>query len=345
MEDGVGECYTCREHKEGEKTVTCGICKVSYHRSCTDLELFNGQPHEPISWMCSECEDAHKIDKIIYKKEIFKPAEGSPLLTPGYLEAWERNKDQESWRVKKTQPKRKKKSEDSDEEEEEEEDEEDEEEDDDDEEDDERRKKKAKKAKKKDEEDEEAKEQSSSAGEQANTKEREHLTIFLVKWQGRAYAHACWLTMKRVAEISKQRLTCFLNRWQAMSDREIEELEGTVAGIEPDALQVQRVIARRPPISTKKDTQPVEYLVKWLGLSYADCTWEKREDLEACSTTAIPEYERCLKNLQVRVCICICVCMLGVALRCLVAHLRGSWFCSASSLLSCSSLFTSIWCL
>ncbi|GAB2241167.1 hypothetical protein Droror1_Dr00017942 [Drosera rotundifolia] len=86
---------------------------------------------------------------------------------------------------------------------------------------------------------------------------------FLVKWVGKSNIHNSWVSETRLKEHSKRKLDNYKTK------------HGTavINLCEDRWLQPQRVIAHR---SSKDRT--TEVLVKWLGLPYDECTWERIDE-------------------------------------------------------------------
>lgn len=114
-----------------------------------------------------------------------------------------------------------------------------------------------------------------------------------VKWRGLAYIHCEWVQERQLAAYHPGLLRHFLRReglaaWgkggeQAAEEEEEDGEEGEevfdvdeeyVNGVRPEWRKAQRVIASR----TKRGLE--EFLVKWSGLPYSECTWEELQDIE-----------------------------------------------------------------
>ncbi|KAL9259041.1 CHROMATIN REMODELING 4-like protein [Drosera capensis] len=86
---------------------------------------------------------------------------------------------------------------------------------------------------------------------------------FLVKWVGKSNIHNSWVSETRLKEHAKRKL----DNYKAKHGTAVINL------CEDRWLQPQRVIAHR---SSKDGT--TEVLVKWLGLPYDECTWERIDE-------------------------------------------------------------------
>ncbi|KAL8143153.1 hypothetical protein V2J09_016185 [Rumex salicifolius] len=83
---------------------------------------------------------------------------------------------------------------------------------------------------------------------------------YLVKWMGKSHVHNTWISESRLRALSKRKLD---NYWAKYGTAEINILE-------EQWIRPQRVLALS---SSESDT--TEALVKWSGLQYDECTWER----------------------------------------------------------------------
>ncbi|KAL0250799.1 hypothetical protein GEMRC1_000013 [Eukaryota sp. GEM-RC1] len=89
---------------------------------------------------------------------------------------------------------------------------------------------------------------------------------YLIKFLSKSYLSCQWLHQTTVKKLCKHRLACFHRK----HGFEPESFEAEYPfGIHPDWLKIDKVINR----DTKQANEP-QYLVKWRGLPYSDCTWE-----------------------------------------------------------------------
>lgn len=122
-------------------------------------------------------------------------------------------------------------------------------------------------------------------------------TEFYIKWKGQSHLHCQWKSFselqnlsgfKKVVNYTKKVMQEIRHR-RTVSREEIEVIDVSKE-MDLDLIkqncQVERIIADR--ISKSLEVQ--EYLVKWQGLSYAEATWEKIDDI-TFAQAAIDEYK------------------------------------------------------
>ena len=121
---------------------------------------------------------------------------------------------------------------------------------------------------------------------------------FSIKWQGQAYYHATWETADSLANCrSLRRLDNYIKKtlledYRIRSDPDVapEDKEKWILDREQyiDALgdytKVERVI------SASATDEGTEYMVKWKGLYYDQCTWETEATVSAIAQTEIDRY-------------------------------------------------------
>lgn len=108
---------------------------------------------------------------------------------------------------------------------------------------------------------------------------------FLIKWKGKSYLHCTWEseeTLKEMKAKGWKKIENYLRKeeetklWKDSATPEDVEYydcqEEMMAQLRALYLNVERIIAHQPSKST--ETCHPEYLCKWEGLSYADCTFE-----------------------------------------------------------------------
>jgi superfamily II DNA or RNA helicase len=101
---------------------------------------------------------------------------------------------------------------------------------------------------------------------------------YLVKWRGRAYMHCEWVAQKDLSrDLGSDKRSVKLKNFNS------KHYNGpTVASFErgyfynPLFENVEKILAVRRSSSDS----PVQFLVKWSGLPYGECTWETRSDLK-----------------------------------------------------------------
>ncbi|XP_052437829.1 chromodomain-helicase-DNA-binding protein 2 isoform X5 [Carassius gibelio] len=133
-------------------------------------------------------------------------------------------------------------------------------------------------------------------------------TQFLIKWKGWSYIHSTWesvdsLTQQKVKGMKKlenfKKKNEELNAWLKKASPEDLEYYNCQQELTNDLSKqfqiVERVIATRTgksqpssdiPSAHKTSSSEPEYLCKWMGLPYAECTWEDgaliRKKFQAC---------------------------------------------------------------
>lgn len=122
-------------------------------------------------------------------------------------------------------------------------------------------------------------------------------TEFFIKWKGQSHLHCQWKSFselqnlsgfKKVINYTKKVMEDIKHR-RTVSREEIEVIDVSKE-MDLDLIkqncQVERIIADR----IGKSSEVPEYLVKWQGLSYAEATWEKIEDI-TFAQAAIDEFK------------------------------------------------------
>ncbi|SCZ89349.1 BZ3500_MvSof-1268-A1-R1_Chr9g10377 [Microbotryum saponariae] len=128
---------------------------------------------------------------------------------------------------------------------------------------------------------------------------------FLVKWQGYSHIHNTWETyeylkrfkgFKRVENFIK---TVWATRQRILNDPATnrEDLEALEIERERQAEQlegykrVERIVAQRnAPANADIDHEHLEYLCKWWGLAYSECTWEDHDSVRSIAAPAIESF-------------------------------------------------------
>ncbi|XP_077050521.1 chromodomain-helicase-DNA-binding protein 2 isoform X5 [Siphateles boraxobius] len=150
-------------------------------------------------------------------------------------------------------------------------------------------------------------EENGNPGADFDPEKEEGETQFLIKWKGWSYIHNTWesvdsLTQQKVKGIKKlenfKKKNDELNAWlrkASLEDLEYYNCQQELTNDLSKQFQIlERVIATRTgksqahsdlPSHKTSSTEP-EYLCKWMGLPYAECTWEDgaliRKKFEAC---------------------------------------------------------------
>ncbi|XP_076904206.1 protein CHROMATIN REMODELING 5-like isoform X1 [Bidens hawaiensis] len=122
-------------------------------------------------------------------------------------------------------------------------------------------------------------------------------TEFFIKWKGQSHLHCQWKSFSQLQNLSgfkkvinyTKKVVEEIKHRRAVSREEIEVIDVSKE-MDLDLIkqncQVERIIADR----LSKGLEVPEYLVKWQGLSYAEATWEKFDDI-AFAQAAIDEYK------------------------------------------------------
>ncbi|KAK7152198.1 hypothetical protein R3I94_008501 [Phoxinus phoxinus] len=150
-------------------------------------------------------------------------------------------------------------------------------------------------------------EENGNPGADFDPEKEEGETQFLIKWKGWSYIHSTWesvdsLTQEKVKGIKKlenfKKKNDELNAWlrkASLEDLEYYNCQQELTNDLSKQFQIlERVIATRAgksqahsdlPSHKNSSTEP-EYLCKWMGLPYAECTWEEgtliRKKFDAC---------------------------------------------------------------
>uniref|UniRef100_A0A9J8C781 Chromodomain helicase DNA binding protein 2 n=1 Tax=Cyprinus carpio carpio TaxID=630221 RepID=A0A9J8C781_CYPCA len=118
-------------------------------------------------------------------------------------------------------------------------------------------------------------------------------TQFLIKWKGWSYIHSTWesvdsLTQQKVKGMKKlenfKKKNEELNAWLKKASPEDLEYYNCQQELTNDLSKQFQIVER--VIAQKTSSSEPEYLCKWMGLPYAECTWEDgaliRKKFEAC---------------------------------------------------------------
>lgn len=123
---------------------------------------------------------------------------------------------------------------------------------------------------------------------------------FFIKWKGQSYLHCQWRPYSDLQNLSgfkkvlnyTKRMTEERRFRKALSREEVE-VHDVSKEMELDLIkqysQVDRIFSDRIRQGGSDDVTP-EYLVKWMGLSYAEATWEKDVDI-SFAQDSIDEYK------------------------------------------------------
>uniref|UniRef100_A0A672M8E3 Chromodomain-helicase-DNA-binding protein 2-like n=1 Tax=Sinocyclocheilus grahami TaxID=75366 RepID=A0A672M8E3_SINGR len=106
-------------------------------------------------------------------------------------------------------------------------------------------------------------------------------TQFLIKWKGWSYIHSTWesvdsLTQQKVKGIKKlenfKKKNEELNAWLKKASPEDLEYYNCQQELTNDLSKQFQIVER--VIAHKTSSSEPEYMCKWMGLPYAECTWE-----------------------------------------------------------------------
>lgn len=136
---------------------------------------------------------------------------------------------------------------------------------------------------------------------------------FLIKWKNSSHLHNSWESEKTLSELGPKCIKKIENYWKR--EEEIKDWKKTASpeDIEyhdcqeemAEELRQQHMLVERV-ISHEERAQGVEYLCKWQGLPYSECTWEDRELIEKMFRKKIDEYHvreqsQCIPSKMCRV--------------------------------------------
>uniref|UniRef100_A0A8C2BVI7 Chromodomain helicase DNA binding protein 2 n=1 Tax=Cyprinus carpio TaxID=7962 RepID=A0A8C2BVI7_CYPCA len=120
-------------------------------------------------------------------------------------------------------------------------------------------------------------------------------TQFLIKWKGWSYIHSTWesvdsLTQQKVKGMKKlenfKKKNEELNAWLKKASPEDLEYYNCQQELTNDLSKQFQIVERVIGKSQKTSSSEPEYLCKWMGLPYAECTWEDgaliRKKFQAC---------------------------------------------------------------
>ncbi|XP_077050518.1 chromodomain-helicase-DNA-binding protein 2 isoform X2 [Siphateles boraxobius] len=136
-------------------------------------------------------------------------------------------------------------------------------------------------------------EENGNPGADFDPEKEEGETQFLIKWKGWSYIHNTWesvdsLTQQKVKGIKKlenfKKKNDELNAWLRKASLEDLEYYNCQQELTNDLSKQFQILER--VIAHKTSSTEPEYLCKWMGLPYAECTWEDgaliRKKFEAC---------------------------------------------------------------
>lgn len=122
---------------------------------------------------------------------------------------------------------------------------------------------------------------------------------FLIKWKNLSHLHNSWESEKTLSEVDPKSIKKIEIYWKreeeikewkkSASPEDIEYYdcqEEMAEELRQQHMNVERVIAHNP----YKNLEGVEYLCKWQGLPYSECTWEDGELIEKKFGRKIEEY-------------------------------------------------------
>ena len=106
---------------------------------------------------------------------------------------------------------------------------------------------------------------------------------YLIKWENRSYLHLTWYNEQQMYDtFGGVNTTTKIQAWRRdrirLESRNLDQYGG--AHFDPKYIQVDRIIDARQSIDPLTQQPIEEYLVKWQGLSYLQCTWETSNDIK-----------------------------------------------------------------
>eukprot|EP01022_Parablepharisma_sp_SALTPOND_P004350 TRINITY_DN120141_c0_g1_i1.p1 TRINITY_DN120141_c0_g1~~TRINITY_DN120141_c0_g1_i1.p1 ORF type:complete len:1326 (+),score=196.29 TRINITY_DN120141_c0_g1_i1:6098-10075(+) len=118
---------------------------------------------------------------------------------------------------------------------------------------------------------------------------------YFIKFKMVAYLHSVWVKSQ---ELKTYVSPMMLNRFeQRIADSDFSEISDIIendisrCGIHEEYLEVEKVIDKWIPNPEEAEMTEVRYLVKWRGLQYENCTWEREEDIKSFKEK-IEKYEK-----------------------------------------------------
>ncbi|GMT28082.1 hypothetical protein PFISCL1PPCAC_19379 [Pristionchus fissidentatus] len=132
---------------------------------------------------------------------------------------------------------------------------------------------------------------------------------FLVKWLGWSHLHNTWESdaslaaagakgEKKVANFMKKKKE--IDEWRRYADKEYIEYYDCEQAMAEELMEeykkVERVVAHQVSRDKREDgSEQTEYLIKWTGLPYSECTWEDRRLIPR---PMIEAYEERIENAR-----------------------------------------------
>jgi len=115
---------------------------------------------------------------------------------------------------------------------------------------------------------------------------------YLVKFKGMSYGHAIWVKREDfLTYVQEYVLTRFELKKSDANCIDITEMWEQSNGVNKNYMQVESILNKWVPNPEEMDMTGVRYLVKWRGLNYKSCTWEREEDIEEFKDKIV-KYER-----------------------------------------------------
>lgn len=143
-----------------------------------------------------------------------------------------------------------------------------------------------------------------------NEGEEKNERHFFVKWQGWSHMHNTWESEASLALAGakgEKKIANYLKKlreiddWRRSADKEYIEYYECEQAMAEELLEeykkVERVVAHQVSRDKREDgSEQTEYLIKWTGLPYAECTWE---DKRLIPRSMIEEYEERIDNAKI----------------------------------------------
>ncbi|GMR53197.1 hypothetical protein PMAYCL1PPCAC_23392 [Pristionchus mayeri] len=133
---------------------------------------------------------------------------------------------------------------------------------------------------------------------------------FFVKWQGWSHLHNTWESEASLAAAGakgEKKIANYLKKlreieeWRRSADKEYIEYYECEQGMAEELLEeykkVERVVVHQVSRDKRDDgSEQTEYMIKWTGLPYSECTWE---DKRLIPREMIEEYDERIENAKI----------------------------------------------
>ncbi|XP_076465125.1 chromodomain-helicase-DNA-binding protein 1-like isoform X2 [Babylonia areolata] len=149
---------------------------------------------------------------------------------------------------------------------------------------------------------EESRDRKEKEGEEGKEKGGKTEKQYLIKWKGWAHIHNTWETLSSLQEQKVNGLKKLENyikkeeeidEWRQMASPEDQEYyicqKEMMTELSKSHQEVERIIAY----------QDNEYMCKWVGLPYSECTWEDADLIRRLYQTKVDQYHARLKSQRI----------------------------------------------